>query len=465
MTTIIQGTTIQGFNVYDSSFNSNGALLYLDAGQAASYSGSGTTWTDLSTNNNNASFSSPAPTYTTAWNGDFGFNGAGNQYAATPTAKYNQPYTGKTVFIVARLTSITATTYRCMFGTASGTRNFNTYIYNPSSGVYQIHFSAAGGGGLSNNIPLVLNQWFVVAVTQTATGLISYYFNGQPAGTTAGQTLSQWASNGNENVGVGDNYWLGDIPVCAVYGRALNASEIQQNYNALAPRYGLGIVTSNLVANYDTAGYASGSTVADTSGNGRSLTLYNTPTLTTANRSPVLAYNGSNQYAFDLTGYGTALNTAAGYTYDVWARPSSITNGTLLSEFNGTAIPTGWKDAQMGFLNNIVAGYFTGSSTSATYTPVSTNTWYNIVFTYNGTNQGTLYINGVYAGVTGVVAKSNPSPGTFVTLAYPDSVGVYIGGLSGWYTGQAGPWKVYSSALTSTQVLQNFNALRSRYGI
>jgi len=310
----------------------------------------------------------------------------------------------------------------------------------------------------------VLNQWFMVAVTQTAAGAVNYYFNGKPAGTDSG-TFSQWVSNGNENVAYGDNYWYGDIPVCAVYGRALNADEIQQNYNSLAARYGLGIVTSNLVANYDTAGYSSGSTVADTSGNGRSLTLYNSPTATTANRSPVLAYNGSNQYAFDLTGYGTVLNTTAGYTYDLWARPSSITNGTLLSEFNGTAIPTGWKDAQMGFLNNIVAGYFTGSSTSATYTPVSTNNWYNIVFTYNGTNQGTLYINGVYAGVTGVVAKSNPSPGTFVTLAYPDSVGLYLGGLSGWYTGQAGPWKVYSAALTPAQISQNFNALRSRYGI
>ena len=458
---LIQGTTITGLGIYDSSFNSNGALLYLDAGQAASYSGSGTTWTDLSTNNNNATLTG-SPTYSTAWNGDFTFNGAGTQYAGTPTAKYNQTYTGKTVFIVARLTSIATNTFRCMFGTPTGTRNFNTYIQCPSAGVYRIHFSTAGYGGFSSNIPLVLNQWFVVAVTQTATGAVTYYFNGQPAGTDSG-TFSQWVSNGNENVAYGDNYWYGDIPVVAVYGRALNASEIQQNYNAVASRYGLGIVTTGLVANYDTAGYASGSTVADTSGNGRSLTLYNTPTLTTANRSPVLSYNGSNQYAFDTTGYGTALNTTAGYTYDVWAKPSSITNGTLLSEFNGTAIPTGWKDAQMGFLNNIVAGYFTGSSASATYTPVSTNTWYNIVFTYNGTNQGTLYINGVYAGVTTVVAKLNPTPGTFVTLAYPDSVGNYLGGLSGWYTGQAGPWKVYSQALTAQQVSQNYNALRGRY--
>jgi hypothetical protein len=236
---IIQGVTLSGTTVYDASFNSNGALLYLDAGNTASYSGSGTTWTDLSTNNNNATLvGSPAFTSSGA-NSYFTFNGAGTQYAGTPTAKYNQVYTGKTVFIVARLTSIAATTYRCMFGTASGTRNFNTYIYSPSTGVYQIHYSANGFGGLSNNLPITTNQWFVATVTQTTGGLVSYYLNGQPVGTTTGQTFAQWVTNGGENVAYGDNYWYGDIPVVAVYGRALTADQIQQDYNSLKGRYGL----------------------------------------------------------------------------------------------------------------------------------------------------------------------------------------------------------------------------------
>ena len=51
MTTIIQGVTIQGLNVYDASVNGNGALLYVDAGNTASYPGTGTAWTGLSNNN------------------------------------------------------------------------------------------------------------------------------------------------------------------------------------------------------------------------------------------------------------------------------------------------------------------------------------------------------------------------------------------------------------------------------
>ena len=236
---IIRGVTLSNTKVYDASFNSNSALLYLDAGQSASYSGSGLTWTDLSTNTNNATLNGP-PTFTSNGSASyFTFNGSGSQYAYTATAKYNKTYTGKTVLIAARLTAITAGTYRCLFGTASGTRNFNTYIYSPSTGVYQIHYSAGGVGGLSNNLSLTTNQWFVLAVTHTTSGLVSYYLNGQPVGTTTGVTFSQWASNGNENVGVGDNFWYGDINLCAVYGRALSSDEIKQNFNALKTRYGL----------------------------------------------------------------------------------------------------------------------------------------------------------------------------------------------------------------------------------
>ena len=234
---IIQGVTLSGVSVYDASFNSNGALLYVDAGQNRSYPGSGTTWTDLSGNTNNATLvGSPAFNISTGY---FTFSGTGAQYASTTASKFNVAYTGKTVFVAARMTAFTAGTFRGLFGTNSGTRNFNTYIYSPSTGVYQIHYSAGSGGGFSNNLSITTNQWFVVAVTQTTGGLVSYYLNGQPAGTNTGQTFIQYGSNNGEYVALCDNYWYGDIALCAVYGRTLSSDEIRQNYNAIKSRYGL----------------------------------------------------------------------------------------------------------------------------------------------------------------------------------------------------------------------------------
>jgi hypothetical protein len=463
---IIQGITLTNIGVNDGSFNSNGALLYIDIGNAASYSGSGTTYTDLSSNANNGT-SAGSPVYSSAYSGYTNFNGAGNQYIATPTAKYNKTYTGKTVFIVARLTAITAGTFRCLFGTASGTRNFNTYIYSPSSGVYQIHYSTGGGGGFSNNLPLTTNQWFVVAVTHFTDGTVKYYFNGQPIGTNTGNTFSQWVSNGNENIGAGDNYWYGDISLCAVYGRALSANEIQQNYNAISNRYDLDIVTSGLLANYDMTTYVSGGTVADISGNGRTLTLYNTPTTTKVNNSTALVFNGTNQWAIDLAGYGSLLNTGSGWTYDIWARPTSVATGSLIVEYDNSTANSGFQDSQIAFVSNKINGgvwVASGGQTYITGPTYTAATWYHIVLTYNGTNTVTFYVNGLNQGTTTSV-KGNPPTATYLSLAKNDTTGGYLGGSTNYFAGQIGAYKMYSRALSAIEVSNNFQALRNRFSI
>ena len=236
---IVQGANLQGLTVYDSSFNSSGALLSLNAGNTASYPGTGTTWFGLSSNVSNATLVGSPPWTSAGTASYFTFNGLGSNYASTTASKFNVAYTGKTVFVAARMTAVIAGAFRGLFGTNSGTRNFNTYIYSPSSGVYQIHYSAGGAGGFSNNLPLTTNQWFVIAVTQTTGGLVTYYFNGQPIGTNTGITFIQYAANGGEFVALTDNFWYGDIGICAVYGQVLSADELQQNYRAAALQYGI----------------------------------------------------------------------------------------------------------------------------------------------------------------------------------------------------------------------------------
>jgi hypothetical protein len=461
---IIQGITLTNTSVYDGSFNSNGALLYIDIGNTASYSGSGTSFTDLSGNANTGT-SAGSPVYSGQYSGLMNFNGAGNQYIATSTAKYNKTYTGKTVFITARLTSITATTFRCLFGTASGTRNFNTYIYSPSNGVYQIHYSTAGGGGFSNNIPLQLGQWFTVAVIQDATGLTTYYFNGQPVGTTTGNTLTQWSSNGNENIGVGDNYWYGDIGICAIYGRALSSDEIQQNYNSISHRYDLDIIKTNLLANYDATTYTSGN-LADISGNSRTLTLYNTPTTAKVNNATVLVFNGINQWGIDTTGYSTLLNTSSGFTYDLWVRPNSVSTGSLIVEYDNNTATSRWQDSQIAFVGTTInGGIYQGVNNPYITGPIYTAPgWYHIVLTYDGVNKTTLYVNGVSRGTT-TSTKVNPPTATNLSLAKSDTTAIYLGGSTNYFVGQVGAWKIYTRALSSTEVSQNFQALRNRFGI
>ena len=51
--------------------------------------------------------------------------------------------------------------------------------------------------------------------------------------------FSQWFNVSTEAIASSDNYWYGDIAICAIYGRTLSSNEINQNFNALRSRYGI----------------------------------------------------------------------------------------------------------------------------------------------------------------------------------------------------------------------------------
>jgi len=227
------------------SMVTSGLLLQLDAGNPTSYSGSGTTWTDLSTYENNATLTG-SPTFTDVGSASyFSFNGS-TQYAPVTTSKMNVTYTGKTtMFAIKTVNANTGNaTYRNLFGGSTAVRNFNTYMYHISGNTWRMHFSTGPNSpwapSVSASFTVTDNQWIVVAATQTTSGVVTYYINGQQIGTPdTGVTFYQFTNSGIEAVARSDNYWRGDIGSVAIYGQALNASQIQQNFNALRGRYGL----------------------------------------------------------------------------------------------------------------------------------------------------------------------------------------------------------------------------------
>lgn len=83
------------------------------------------------------------------------------------------------------------------------------------------------------------------------------------------------------------------------------------------------------------------------------------------------------------------------------------------------------------------------------------NTYYNITVTWNST-AATMYLNGV-------LVSQDTTPGTKVMPSY-----LYIGGGNAGNTklnGSVGRVSIYDRVLTSVETLQNFNSMRSRYGI
>lgn len=81
------------------------------------------------------------------------------------------------------------------------------------------------------------------------------------------------------------------------------------------------------------------------------------------------------------------------------------------------------------------------------------NQWHNLTITYTATG-GIMYINGQSAAVDSTVA-TRPAPGV-----------IHLGGANNTrLNGNISSFMYYNRALTAAEVLQNFNALRSRYGL
>jgi hypothetical protein len=220
------------------------------------------------------------------------------------------------------------------------------------------------------------------------------------------------------------------------------------------------IITTGLQLHYDmndAASYpGSGTTLTDLSGNGRHGTLVNNSSFT--NLAPtagggVLSFNGTNQYI--STSY-TPSNTC---TFSIWFYGNSnytdqnrgIFSTYVGTNYNGLYMATYSqglnlsRDGNNGYLQKV--------------TPtLNTNTWYNVTVTSDPTqssNSGTIkvYVNGVLE--TTITGKT--------THAAVLNIGRSRYGDNYW-KGYIGNFMVYDTVLSDTDVLNNFNAEKTRFG-
>jgi hypothetical protein len=225
------------------------------------------------------------------------------------------------------------------------------------------------------------------------------------------------------------------------------------------------IVTTGLILNYninDASSYpGSGTTVTDLTGSSNA-TLYNSPTYT-ATGGGYLTFNGSNQYLGTNTALGSKLNpanTSTVISIFVWAYP--MDNGVIVSELGSTTPNTGWHDSQI----EMVAGTLKFSVwnnqpgfASAISTPL--NNWYYMGFTFDGTIL-TGYVNGASAVTSGTITRSTPGANLFYAVAAADGTNLGDGTAANM---RFGGMQVYNTALNASNVLQNYNAQKSRFGL
>ena len=211
----------------------SGLVLQLDAANTKSYPGSGTTWTDLSSNNNTGTLTN-TPTYSSANNGSIVFDGV-NEYVQT---SYNTQLNDFTICSWFKSTAVAAGYFRI------ADKKYDTGFFFGSN-----NSTTLWGGGVKtssgfNTITLSNNAWHFLAMVRTGTSLTVYGDGISNTNTTvcgSGAIDSTILSIGATiNDGAGQRDWFtGSIAQVSIYSRALTAAEVQQNFNAQRGRYGI----------------------------------------------------------------------------------------------------------------------------------------------------------------------------------------------------------------------------------
>jgi hypothetical protein len=219
------------------------------------------------------------------------------------------------------------------------------------------------------------------------------------------------------------------------------------------------IVTSGLVLNLDASNassYAgSGTSWFDLSGNNNTGTLTNGPTFSSANGGSIV-FDGTNDY---VSSFPTQISGVGSKTVSAWIK----INKTSRVGLAGTRSAVG-TDGWVFTVNRTTYGnltYFhTGGSELQVAAGIITNTWYNVCVTYNlASTTVILYLNGAQIG----------SPSTSFTAITPSSFNGVVGdeqdGFSTPFGGNIAQTLIYNRALSASEVLQNYNVTKTRFGL
>jgi hypothetical protein len=208
----------------------NGLVLCLDAGNSKSYPGSGTTWTDLSGNGRNGTING-SPTFT---NGYFSITGD-TTYVSIPNSGLVPRTNDFTYSCWVYLNSVDG--LDTIFENGSWT---DTLLFRYESTQFTVYAEGALRGTI---IWTATTGVWVNIVLRRLSNTVSCFINNTSVGTPF--TMSTDIDLANPNL------WLmrsqhatgqftnGRISVFSIYNRALSATEISQNYNALKSRYGI----------------------------------------------------------------------------------------------------------------------------------------------------------------------------------------------------------------------------------
>jgi len=267
----------------------------------------------------------------------------------------------------------------------------------------------------------------------------------------------------------GDYCLTGNVGAVRVYNKALSATEIAQNYEAQKSKFANTIVQQGLVLNLDAGNpysYAgAGTTWIDVSGASSVAEFVGGPAFSSADNGTIYFDGGtsycaitpSNNFAWTPSSIG--LNNM---TIDLWLKSSDSTGYILSKPWNGSGEYNYYLYFNGFFIN-------TGNQSNAfNFSTVTTGNWINLVILVSTTQWGA-YINGVQnvALANHGITNNTPTYGNTQTQLTLMTLYPYGGGGNAGFStqGNIGSFRIYNRVLSASEVLQNYNATKGRFGL
>lgn len=211
----------------------DGLVLYLDAANAKSYPGSGTTWSDLSGNGNNGTLTN-GPTFSSENNGTIVLDGVNDRVIVSNNSSLNvDKFTLS--FVVYPKSSSTKEMVIRHSNETSGVGPFE--VYQSGLSIYVRH-NGASIGGISNG--LILNKWNYIQLTYNKQ-YMRLYLNGVKS-MEVSRNVATNSSIGPLCIGGyydGSYSFDGKIASVSLINTDLTEQQILQNFNATKSRFDL----------------------------------------------------------------------------------------------------------------------------------------------------------------------------------------------------------------------------------
>ena len=222
---------------------------------------------------------------------------------------------------------------------------------------------------------------------------------------------------------------------------------------------GPNIITNNLIYYFDAANpksYVSGSAVCSNllptpiSG-----ALLNGPIFSSSSKG-ILTFNGTDEYI--LLESSSILNIPSG-SLEIWCRTNDPTS-SLAQHFISRNNQSGGTFNILKNVNSTYSGWYFrfragGIQVAATSSKIANSEWTHLVGTFTNST-GSLYVNGI---LDGFVYQS----GDIDTTSYASMTIGSNAGTTGYASGSVALAKIYNRALTSDEVLKNYNATKDRF--